>query len=521
MFLHFTKFIEPIFFVFSDRWIEEANTSRHRLKTYIKNKFQKRKGEVKALTCRAFDEYLNINDDFKTSLLWLSIFTPTIQGVAYRIPINYRMVHQNNYFQKVNDEESIHDAVLRPDGDTFQNSPLKLVFFSAFHTKESRNTEQSGDVITLSSISQVNVNAKDAGLPSIEQTNGSTAKKTYSNMTIENEKIQCLWPSEDDLAEFLFLLGFHPYKNLGAGIHDFPWTEILSLFNDNVTEHPSPMRTIYTSLGFNFLYKEELDSIQLACRLKDFIQFVSPISVSATEGDHRIELSNRLLYGRKLKGEAPFLDSSSDFIPLPFNSTVYKPIPASVFLPAENGSPLSGIVTRHLKQLSRKTASQKQLYIQDSWRSLYQSILNSIDMDDKFLQNLYSTQEEFYQSCLKTRQEPDCKARVNRDRLSKVIAEVMFSENPTASLALNNAPEKATKDAWINAIDAKTWTTMDSNPFSAVSTQDLSIQYLYRFLSYKIYRSDNFCISIIFFSIRLLLIRLLVNYIGLVSVVWV
>ena len=126
------------------------------------------------------------------------------------------MVHQNNYFQKVNDEESIHDAVLRPDGDTFQNSPLKLVFFSAFHTKESRNTEQSGDVITLSSISQVNVNANDAGLPAIQQTKGSTAKKTYSNMTIENEKNTMPVAKRRRSCRVSFSFGISPLQKFGC-----------------------------------------------------------------------------------------------------------------------------------------------------------------------------------------------------------------------------------------------------------------------------------------------------------------
>jgi hypothetical protein len=77
---------------------------------------------------------LNINDDFKTNLLWLSNFIPTIEGVGMRIPVNYHLVLQCNYFLETNEEESIHDTGYRPDGDTFQKSSMKLFFFNAIPT---------------------------------------------------------------------------------------------------------------------------------------------------------------------------------------------------------------------------------------------------------------------------------------------------------------------------------------------------------------------------------------------------
>jgi hypothetical protein len=101
---------------------------------------------------------LNINDDFKSSLLWLSIFIPTFEGVGMRIPVNYGSVLQSNYFLKTNEEESIRAAVYRPDGDTSQNSPIKF-FFCAFPTspsKEKDTEEPKTTKMTLRSISQVN-----------------------------------------------------------------------------------------------------------------------------------------------------------------------------------------------------------------------------------------------------------------------------------------------------------------------------------------------------------------------------
>jgi hypothetical protein len=33
------------------------------------------------MPAKKYDTYLNVCDDFKTNLLWLSIFVPTIEGV--------------------------------------------------------------------------------------------------------------------------------------------------------------------------------------------------------------------------------------------------------------------------------------------------------------------------------------------------------------------------------------------------------------------------------------------------------
>jgi hypothetical protein len=309
---------------------------------------------------------LNINDDFKSNLLWLSIYIPTIEGIGMKIPVNYRSVIQSNYFLKTNEEVSIHDAVYRPDGDTFQNSPIKLVFFSTFPISPTENKEQekpNTTKITLRSISQVNVNAKDASLPSVEK---HTTKLSYTNMTIENSNIQCLWPQEQDLSEFLFVLGYHPYHNLGEGMHDFPWNLILSKFNNLDMKDPSALKYMLRELSLEFLYQEGFFLHQNLQVFREFFQMISPMSCSATEGNHRIDLANRLLYGFMLKQDVPFRKTSKEFIPLPFNSTVFKPIATTVFLPHKDSSNLCLNVTSHLQSFSRKIANQKDLYIKDN-----------------------------------------------------------------------------------------------------------------------------------------------------------
>ena len=356
----------------------------------------------------------------------------------------------------------MYEAARTPDGDVFQNSPVKLVFFAGFHGKPSAKD------VKLTSVSTVDVNASDAKL--CQERNG--VKKDCSNMTLSMSGVQCLWPRQEDLSGLLCLLNHHPCRNLGPAEHDFPWNETLSLFNDKSVEDPQFLKCVFRHLSLDFLCNATKNHHENLAHLKGFIQFVTPTLSNAIEGDHQIELSDRLLHGIALKQSAPFLTinpMSVSLTELPFNSAVHKPIQAVVHLPANNSSSLCLSVVAHLKRLSRKTAEQKTLCIRDSWRSLYQSICSALDNDETFLKEVCSTQKELYEGILKPRQEPDCKACRCRQRLGKVIADVIFEENPTATLAASNKPKPPDAGNWKEMMKDTTWTAMDDDPFPMVN----------------------------------------------------
>jgi hypothetical protein len=416
-------------------------------------------------------------DDFKTNLMWLSIFVHSVEGVSMRIPVNYRQVSQSNFFKPQGEEQkTMLEAAYEPDGDTFQNSPLKLVFYAAFPKAVGKAGKARIDDrhLKLTSISQVNVNPGKASLP--KQKGGVPIQ--YMNMTIQMEDIVCMWPREEDLRDLLYFFGFHPIDNLGESVHYFPWNDILSMFNDKDMNDKTVLKHMLRQLSLDFLYEDHLDIGQNLRHLKEFYQFMSPVSCCAVEGDHRVEITGRLLYSIALKEEAPFLTPGQatlpsdpeplspilDPEPLPFNSTVHKPIQAVVYSQKPSSSNLCANVTNHLKSLSRKVASQKKLYIRDSWRSLYSAIYCAVDNDLKFRQTLYATQQEFYEEPLSVR-EKSGKANKNRHRLSEIIADVIFQENPTSTLA---ATSKTDISKWKEGVNINAWIGVDSNPFTTV-----------------------------------------------------
>jgi hypothetical protein len=216
-----------------------AGKLRKRIKDYVDKAFEredKQSIDLHINACKKYDMYLNVCDDFKANVLWLSIFVPTIEGVGMRISVNYRSVLQSNYYEQIDSRKSLFQAVYEADGDTFQNSPLKLVFYVAIHTGK----EALLSNMKLTSISKISIDATTASLPvslqficvdSIDSINTKIIvliipvfsffqpieTGVYSNMILENERINCAWPGQNDLENFLFVLGYHPYNNFYDG----------------------------------------------------------------------------------------------------------------------------------------------------------------------------------------------------------------------------------------------------------------------------------------------------------------
>jgi hypothetical protein len=96
-----------------------------------------------------------------------------------------------------------------------------------------------------------------------------------------------------------------------------------------------------------------------------------------------------------------------------------------------------------------------------------------------------------HEESLHARQPLVSKARKNREKLGLVIADVIFAENPTSTLA---AKSGANVQKWKDRIVTSTWTAMDSYPFATVRDVNLV------FLSHQICFSNIFCNCILSFS---------------------
>jgi hypothetical protein len=63
------------------------------------------KNATPSKTCQGFDCCLNVIDDFKTNLMWLSTFVHSVEGMSMRILVSCRQVSQSNFLKPQGEEQ--------------------------------------------------------------------------------------------------------------------------------------------------------------------------------------------------------------------------------------------------------------------------------------------------------------------------------------------------------------------------------------------------------------------------------
>jgi hypothetical protein len=141
-------------------------------------------------------------------------------------------------------------------------------------------------------------------------------------------------------------------------------------------------------------------------------------------------------------------------------------ISASVYLPSQD-HPWSIPPSFISVSFKSKDCNQKELYIKDSWRSLYESIYSAIDGDQDLLGLFYSTQKNYIKFAWTASKPLTIKFQVEKNSRTSLLEE--FTENRTSYLALNNIQKTRVRNYGKATIESNYWNGMDSNPFSNVS----------------------------------------------------
>jgi hypothetical protein len=152
---------------------------------------------------------------------------------------------------------------------------------------------------------------------------------------------------------------------------------------------------------------------------------------------HRIELSNRLLYGFMLKQEAPFQrtqDASNIFL---WQYCLQAYLCFSIPKPRLSWF----IFLRHFSQsFKSKDCKTKELYIKDSWRSLYESIYSAIDGDQDLLGLLLFHSKDLYEAALKTASKPST-SLLSRKGLKNIITGSCFHWKSNILSCIEQSPK--------------------------------------------------------------------------------
>jgi hypothetical protein len=109
---------------------------------------------------------------------------------------------------------------------------------------------------------------------------------------------------------------------------------------------------------------------------------ITPLGISFIEGNHRILLASKLLYGQKLKDVLPF-EMKDDFNPVPEKSPLYQKIPCIVVFPKTdddqtNKQNITSTILENCTTYSQSIASRKTHFIDMQWKDFLENLGNRL-----------------------------------------------------------------------------------------------------------------------------------------------
>ena len=171
------------------------------------------------------------------------------------LDVNFCQINQENYYNS--DSSTFCHEMFKANGDSFQNTPVHLLFYEKISTQEMLvpSLDPMPELFSMSwcrfkknAMSNMNKLAYDVSLL----------------MVIEGLTGQFV--TREKYLQLMFILG---QKIINPG-NDQDYKELLTLLNNFNTSTPENFKALISKLEFPFIYDEQKIIFQNRCDFKDF-----------------------------------------------------------------------------------------------------------------------------------------------------------------------------------------------------------------------------------------------------------
>ena len=215
-----------------------------------------------------------------------------VSGVAMNLDVNYRHVIQDNYFKQGETEKTMQEMIFEPYGDSFQNSPIDLIFYEKVIVPV--GTKSDDNSAEIASISY----CKLSPLRFNQFTDVGVEESAYNvELLLSMKNVTAQWVTEMEYRKLLFIMGMKDYE---SEVFFQDYKAILSLFNDFDTASEENFKSMLDKSQFPFVYDDETDLASNRLHFKMFFSCLTKIRCAIVEGSHCLESSSRLLQGFSL-----------------------------------------------------------------------------------------------------------------------------------------------------------------------------------------------------------------------------
>jgi hypothetical protein len=374
------------------------------------------------------------------STIVLFIEQEPFTNVPMNLNTNFWHVRQENYTKIKVGGSNIKEAIIEENGNTFQNSPIHLVFYEKINTADLPNDDL---VPTLNetppqffSMSYIRLK-KDPALNFDEFVFNLELLMVLKGVTAQ-------FVTQEQYQQLLFILG---QKASGSGGKLQDYKELLTLFNSFHTNSVENFQAMLNQFQFPFVYNPNKSLAENRRDFKDFFSYLTNIRCSIVEGSHRCEAACRILQGYQLGDPVP-LDHHD--VVVPDSSTLFKLIPTQVYYRRNTELKLNRDVLKYLRDISENVAEQKNLIVPQTWHMFFSKVIEDINNHLELSDNLYDTQEEFYREEVVYRDITKTVVRSNliKKYLHEVLTKAIFNYGPCKDLLDVYRKKKPTTKDW-------------------------------------------------------------------------
>ena len=322
----------------------------------------------------------NFDSFFSTIILFIE--QDPFFKVAMNLDVNFQQVHQENY--KANEHSNIKDTVFQENGNSFQNTPIHLLFYEKINNTNLTDHQMSHKKLLpiLSSMSWCKL--KKGSVLNIDEL-------AYTlELRLVLDQFSAQFVTSDQYQQLLFILG---QKINSHDENEQDYEQVLTLFKSFNTCSIESFKSMINQLQFPFIYDKIKSLAENRHDFQDFFSCLTNIRCAVIEGAHCCEAACQLLHGYDLGDPVPLDEKRFN---IPSNSTLFKKVGTQVYYFQEEDMILSDDVLNQLKKISEELAEQKDLIVHVSWHSFFNKLADDINMHANLNKLLYDTQEEFF-----------------------------------------------------------------------------------------------------------------------------
>jgi hypothetical protein len=409
------------------------------------------------------EEMLQVEQNFHSvfsTIVWFLEQDP-FTNIAMHLDVNYRRVKQENFTAA--NRKDIHNAITKANGDTFQNTPIHLLFYEKIHEAKLSSDDMVLSLETPPEISSMSVCKLK-----------KTTKFGVENLAYEmplrliERNATAQFVTAEQYEQLLFVLGQKPHNSPGQNCK-----EILTLFNDFPTNKVDNFKYMIHGLQLPFIYEDKKTLAENRREFKDFFSCLTNIRCAVVEGGHRCEAASRILQGYLLGDSIPLQQTGID---VPPNSTLFKPVQTQVYYCQDDDVKLDAFVLKYLRKISKKVAEQKNLIIQPTWDTFFDQVL--VDISDHYLLQaaIYKKAEDFFdeEASYREMSDPYVKSNCIKKSLHEILTNAIFNYSPCKELIEAYDEKRKPKiENWEK--NTQKWETLHADPYHIVSISYLKL----------------------------------------------